>query len=188
MKLQFVLAFVVSFVLSVSQAGKDNAGGGYVPPSSKSDINQLMDGGDGDHYVPIPWGAELPFPWTIVSGIWMAKYGNFESFFDFKVIKEKQNSAGIKQVEVHQIDSSTCQVIAKGMGYAQNRVVRAQMISEVGSVYRISLRAFRETALPSMEPINSQVVVLSIYPIESRAGYHMPINKVAVRSSFRCPN
>lgn len=138
--------------------------------------------------VPWPWGAEAPFPWTFVQGTWLAENETVRTYFTFRVIRSK---SGINQLEVQEVNPSNCEVIARGVGYEQNRVVRAQMVSfNGGAVYRLSLRSFSAQAIQSrvaVKPVNGQYVVLSVVPFEaSPNSVSIPMTQISSRLTIKC--
>ena len=85
---------------------------------------------------------------------------------------------------VREIDPDTCEVIATGVGYELNKIVRAQMTTDTGSSFRIAVRAFREQDSPQTMAgpiVTAQVMVLSIMSIatDSAPPFHVQIGKVS---------
>jgi len=141
-----------------------------------------------DHTIPWPWGAEMPFPWTFVQGIWLAENDTFKSYFTFRVVRSKPGS--INQLEVQEVDPATCEIIARGVGFEENRVVRAQMIARHGNVYRLALRSFSTQSIPRQpagaKPVNGQYVVLSVLPMDSSASISVPMTQISKTLGFKC--
>lgn len=123
-----------------------------------------------DRPVPWPWGLEQPFPWPDIQGIWKVVDADFTSYFALKVVRVK--ATGERQLIVRQIDADSCKVVATGVGYDLQRVVRAQMTSvQSGVAYRIALRAFSEkdSPKPAMgKLVTSQIVVLSLMDVDAK--------------------
>lgn len=142
-----------------------------------------------DHPVPWPWGSEMPFPWTIVQGVWFAKQNEFQSYYTFRIVKQK---SGLNQVEVKQVDPVTCEVIATGVGFEENRVMRAQMsVRGGGGAYRLFLRAFSTKRVPpgvkiDAKPVNDQYVVLSVIPFDASKTVSIPMQLITNRLGFQC--
>jgi hypothetical protein len=136
-----------------------------------------------DHPVPWPWGLEQPFPWTDIKGLWRIENSKDASpYFTFKVIKGK--TADDRQLAVREIDPDSCDVIATGVGYELNKIVRAQMTTDKGTSFRIAVRAFREIDSPQSVAgriETNQVMVLSIMGIstDSNPSVHMQIGKLS---------
>lgn len=133
-----------------------------------------------DDFVPWPWGLEMPFPWSFVQGVWNAQKGEFKSYFSFRVVQPAQHGF-LRKLEVRQIDPLTCEVLAEGVGFETDRVVRAQMTTVEGLSFRVTLRAFHEKSIPfslDLKPINNQYMVLSVYPFDAVEPMHMPISLV----------
>ena len=151
-----------------------------------SPIDSLIQG-PGDDPVPWPWGSEMPFPWPFVQGFWMAEKGGYRSYFSFRIVKDKNS---LRQLEVEQIDPSTCESVARGVGVESNNIVRAQMTAVNGQIYRLSVRSFSEKSVPSTmvshRPIYGQYVVLSLFPFDSVGGVHLPIQLISSQLSFKC--
>lgn len=140
-----------------------------------------------DPVIPWPWGAEMPFPWTFVQGVWLAEQDGAKSYFIFRVVKPK--SGGLSQLEVQEIDPVTCNVVATGVGYEQSRVVRAQMSMVKGGNYRLALRSFSVRSVQSRvsaKPVNGQYVVLSVVPFDSAVGLNIPIQLITNSLTFKC--
>lgn len=174
---------IVSCVLAASIAGQAWASG--IWPWQNSDIETLLQIQE-DNTIPWPWGYESPFPWSFVQGVWLAEHGDFKSYFSFRVVSEKD---GLQQLEVQQVDPLNCQPLAKGVGFEQSKIVRAQMTSTTGSVYRLALRAFHErmvNAAVGQKPIYNQYVVLSIFPFDQTKAVHLPISQVTNHLNFQC--
>jgi hypothetical protein len=179
-KMLFVLTFILSFAMTTVSVA--------LPPMGPQTQMTVANPMTGDHFVPWPWGLEMPFPWSFVQGVWMAEYGNFKSYFSFRVVRE---SNGLNQLVAEQIDPRTCTVIARGVGFESGRTVRAQMTGAAGSVYRVSLRAFSEKSVPvevGQQPIYGQYVVLSMMPFDTDAKntMHIPIQQVTNQLGFQC--
>lgn len=147
-----------------------------------------------DRPVPWPWGAEQPFPWASIQGVWTLSGENSTptSYFTFKVVNPKR--AGAKQLLVHQMDAATCETIAQGVGIEVNNVLRAQMTTtrhshSPGVTFRVSLRAFKEEISP--EPVigthTSHVMVLSITDLDRdpKKNLHMQIGKTATKLAIK---
>lgn len=136
-----------------------------------------------DRPVPWPWGLEQPFPWTEIKGLWrIENTKELSPYFTFKVMRSK--SSDEKQLVVREIDPSSCRVIATGVGYELNKIVRAQMTTDKGTSFRIAVRAFREVDSPQSIAgpiVTDQVLVLSIMSItdDSSPKVHVQIGKVS---------
>lgn len=104
-----------------------------------------------------PFGKEIGFPWTKISGIWQAKLGpdkeEVETYFIFKVGKDTI-LPGEKYVKVTQYDPSTCTVIARGPAtlaagsdnsFVKRRKYIEGKIKGMQGEFKISVHAFRES-------------------------------------------
>jgi hypothetical protein len=171
----FISSVVAAGLLLVGVVSQANDGGLQSIPGSVVIL---------DHPVPWPWGLEQPFPWSDIQGLWAVADSDYATYFTFKVVREKQSTG--KQLQVKQIDPSTCTVVATGVGYELGRIVRAQMTSsQTGSIYRIAIRAFREEDSPRPmvgKVSTSQVMVLSFMDLESNSDslpVHVQIGKMS---------
>lgn len=149
----------------------------------------VLPGFAGDNWVPFPMGSEIPFPWKEVHGVWKAEKDDFAAYFAFKVVREK--STGAQQLSVKQIDAYTCETIGTGIGFENDKVIRAQLQSYTdGSVYRIALRAFdkKDAGKTRQVVYNDKVFYLSITPLDSGINQtmHVPLTKVSEKLSFKC--
>lgn len=115
--------------------------------------------------VPWPWSVRTSFPWTQIRGVWKTVGESPEQYFLLKVVKSPQT--GIKQLQVKQIDSVTCNVIGVGVGVESNRRVFAQMNDGYGP-YKVVFTAFDESDSPrpaiGLRNVNA-VLVASIGPV-----------------------
>lgn len=145
-----------------------------------------------DRPVPWPWGLEQPFPWTDIKGVWRIEKSAISGYFTFKVLRQKTGSES-RYLVVKQIDPSSCDVIATGVAYELNKVVRGQMTNnEDGATFRIAVRAFREEDSPQTMAgpiVTEQVMVLSIMGLSDDSKVHVQIGKVQESIDLkRCSN
>ena len=96
----------------------------------------------GDHW---PWGAEMPFPWKGIQGTWAVYLNNKLTYFSFRTVLSKN---GTNQLEIVQYDGCSCQVIAHGGGFEEERIVRGLVLTE-GEAKNITIHVFSETAMKS---------------------------------------
>lgn len=142
--------------------------------------------GVGDDPIPWPWGMEMPFPWSFVQGVWLVEQSGFKAYFAFRIVKSKE---GLRQLEVRQVDPQNCLLLAQGVGFEANRIVRAQMTARNGVSYRVTLRSFNEKSIPvrlDTKPVNGQYVVLSLWPFEKPSAMHMPMSLITNRLDSKC--
>lgn len=175
---------IIGCMLMATVAGQMVWASGIWPWQSP-DIERLLQIQE-DNTIPWPWGYEAPFPWTFVQGVWLAEHGEFRSYFQFRVVSEKN---GLQQLDVQQVDPQTCEPLARGVGFEQNKIVRAQMTSSTGAVYRVALRSFHERSVNAAvgpKPIYNQYVVLSVFPFDQTKAVHMPISQVTQFLSMQC--
>lgn len=121
-----------------------------------------------------PWGSEIPFPWKGIQGVWVAEIDGCASYFTFKVVKNEGETDRI--LRVFQVNPVTCAVLAKGVGYGENKVVTAVMVKSApkrGS-YELKVHAFKEVDVKSEQhsrktdfiaASNRNVTVLTINPM-----------------------
>ncbi len=127
--------------------------------------------------VPWPWGSELPFPWESIAGTWSAENEKFYTWFSFEVYPS-QNGAN-PLIRVRQVDPLTRTEVASGIGFEDNKIVKAYMVGK-DSRYFISVRAYR-TDTDHGPALTNSVTVLSI----SSAGtsgdfmYHLVLSKLS---------
>ncbi len=88
-----------------------------------------------------PWGSEMPFPWKGIKGTWLAESNGLSTYFTFRTV---HTADGVNQLQVRQYDSKTCQLLATGAGYEEDRVVKAVLLTPHG-VYELTVHVFRES-------------------------------------------
>lgn len=135
---------------------------------------------DGDSFIPIPWGREIPISWVILSGSWMLRQGDGPtSYFTFKVINQTQTN---KILYIQQMDPKTCAVIGTGVGnLADSRVIYATLRnSQNREVYRLNLRNFSVRSFVKKVPASFEgnVVMMSVAPINSYKFTHFSMARV----------
>jgi hypothetical protein len=156
-------------------------------PVQSADIEKIATptGNGTGPILPWPWGYESPFPWTMVQGVWAVEYNSFKSYFVFRVIKKGY----LSQLEVKQVDPVTCEILATGIGFEQERTVRAQMSGKNGSIYRVALRSFSEKLISEqvgVKPVGGQYVVISVIPFDTSKTTVLPMQLISNRLSYRC--
>lgn len=107
-----------------------------------------------DRWTHWPWSSRQPFPWSDLQGTWKVEKDDYVSYFIFRVVQVK---AGVKQVQIRQIDGISCRVIASGVGLEKGSLVYAQMTSRAGKVYRLNLSAFKRTDDLPQVPLQGNV-------------------------------
>lgn len=152
-----------------------------------SDVNLIR---PDDRPVPLPWGAQLPFPWQTAKGVWFAHKGEFRSFFSFKIVKNVSSQE--KHLQVVQIDADSCEVVSKGMGILSHHTIYAQM-RNLGDkrVYTLGLTSFPAKDLPKElveTPIGGKAIVMSISLIggQDYQTHYLSMAKVSELSKFKC--
>lgn len=177
--------FISIFVLlSYGWAGSvENSG----TPTYRSGLESLVE--TQERPIPIPFDAQRPFPWSFVEGGWFAKWGEFESYYTFKIVRRR---GSVRQLRVKQIDVSTCEVVAVGQGADvpnQKRVVAQMTYPATGQVYLMSIRSYDHDRMPGdlgIKPIQGQMVIMSITPLQTNVTYNVPLEKQAGLNNFKC--
>ncbi len=112
-----------------------------------------------------PWGAELPFPWRGIQGTWETEIDGCVSYFSFK----PKTAGGVKQLKVVQYDPVTCQTVAEGIGFEDNRVVRAILNDKRGKTFRVTIHVFNPADLreedSNMKFAAKTVTVMNMGPL-----------------------
>lgn len=89
---------------------------------------------------PWPASVRLPFPWENIQGTWAERRAQFA--FSFKVI---ENTSGEKHIKIRQLDTTTGEVVAQGLGLENSeKVVVAGMTAGHSKQYRLTIRALRD--------------------------------------------
>ncbi len=88
---------------------------------------------------PWPWASPKPFPWKSIQGTWTEKSDEYT--LSFQVIK---NTAGENLIKIHQIDSETGKVIARGLGSENSsRIVVAAMSGGPLGQFTLTIRSMQ---------------------------------------------
>jgi len=95
----------------------------------------------GDHW---PWGAEMPFPWKGIQGTWSVYFNHQLIYFSFRTIQSKN---GANQLQIVQYDGRSCQILASGGGFEEERVVRGMVLMNGHSAKNITIHVFSEAAM-----------------------------------------
>ncbi|PIS10882.1 MAG: hypothetical protein COT73_06950 [Bdellovibrio sp. CG10_big_fil_rev_8_21_14_0_10_47_8] len=76
-----------------------------------------------------PWGYEMPFPWKGIQGTWETEIQGRTVYLSFQTVR----STGSKnQLGIVQYDAKTCEVLARGRGFEDNKVVTAALVGRAG--------------------------------------------------------
>jgi hypothetical protein len=147
--------------------------------------SELLRGG-GDVW---PWGEEMPFPWKGIQGVWMAEIDGCSSYFTFTTLKM---DSGINQLRVKQFDMETCKLISRGVGYEQDRYVKAVLTGRRGT-FDITVHVFRNTpskSSPRQDYFESKTAtVLSLGDFsENNEPKSYQLYKVATDPESICPS
>ncbi len=139
-------------------------------PPSKPDPTQpptvptLPPRPDGGPEVPFPLDAILPFPWASIEGVWRVELNAVHLIFSFKVEKDLK---GKQYLRVLQIDHTTNQLLAEGVGIGieNDKLVRAAMTSKVDNSgsYMLFIGSYKNTAhFVVAGQLTSTVTVLTV--------------------------
>ena len=93
-----------------------------------------------------PWGSEMPFPWRGIKGTWLAKAPGVSTYFTFKKVMVAD---GINQLQVKQFDAKSCRLLSNGVGYEEDRVVKAVLMSR-NNAFELTVHVFRTADLKNM--------------------------------------
>lgn len=163
--LLMVLVILGSFLAAnISQAAEQ------AQCHSGTDESQIIRGGDSD-YTPWPSSIIRPFPWDDVQGIWKVEDRVTGDIWYFALKRLKMTPSCQRPLQVRQIEGESCKVIATGVGFDRNKVIRAQMTDKDGKTFRLAFTAFNEEDAPIV-PVEGKihvdsVVVLSIANVDS---------------------
>lgn len=141
---------------------------------------------DGDSFVPIPWGKELPISLGVISGSWMLRQGEVPtSYFTFKIMG---STVGSQIIFIQQMDPSNCVIMSTGVGNLTNaKVIYATLRNlQTRQVYRLNIRNFSVSSFVKKIPTSYEgnVVVLSIAPINSHNFNHFSMARVFNNSNI----
>jgi hypothetical protein len=125
-----VLVLSLLFLFSTTAFASEPA-----PQCRSIDKLELLRGG-GDVW---PWGEEMPFPWRGIKGVWMAEIEGCPTYFTFTALKMQ---SGAHQLQVRQYDPVTCKLISRGVGYEQDRYVKAVLVGKKGT-FDIAVHVFK---------------------------------------------
>lgn len=136
----FMLGSLLGDMALARHAGKDCER----PPVARI----LRDPGDA-----FPWGFELPFPWRGIQGIWMTEMGGKPVYFSFKTVKAGSFGNQLRIIEYNPVN---CNIIARGGGFEEDRVVTAIM-NGVDGTFTMTVHVFRESDMSlarQMRPVS----------------------------------
>ena len=94
-----------------------------------------------------PWGSEMPFPWNGIKGTWVAQGEGASTYFTFKKVRMPD---GGNQLQVKQYETSTCKLLASGVGYEEDRVVKAVLLTR-SVAFELTVHVFRQSDLISAD-------------------------------------
>lgn len=90
---------------------------------------------------PWPFGTAMPFPWANIQGLWEGTSESSKVLYSFKVVG---SGVANRQLRVLQLDPETLEVMAEGVGFEDQKVVKAFMIADNGVQYVLTVRKVRE--------------------------------------------
>lgn len=170
--MKFLIATIFVLATSAQASWKQLETGGVTCNSSNP--GTVIKGGVN----PWPWGMEVMFPWTGIAGVWQMPTMGCSTLFVFKVAKDLSNNE--RYITITQYDPVQCRQISSGVGYEQDRVVRAVMTGSNGS-FELTIHAFRAQDLQArssmVEPLGANfaepgapIVVMRTRPIGGVGG------------------
>lgn len=140
-----------------------------------------------------PWGAEVPFPWKGIQGVWKTEIDGKTVYFSFRTLRAVNS---VKQLQIAEYLSSSCELIAHGAGYEEDdRVVNALMIDRrSGQTFDMSVHVFRQADLKGTKnpqytevPGAKTVTVMNIGPTgRHREWESYQLHKVASNPAAVC--
>ncbi|MNL43909.1 hypothetical protein D3C87_1664480 [compost metagenome] len=121
-----------------------------------------------------------------MQGVWKVEDFNSGETWYFALKRLRVTPSCERPLQVKQIDGETCKVMASGVGFDRNKVIRAQMTGRDGKTFRLAFTAFNQEDAPIIPAEGKihvdSVVVLSIANVDSplRSDIrHMQIVKVS---------
>lgn len=116
-------------------------------------------GGDGI----FPWGDRVPFPWQDMQGTWIAENDDYSVMFSFAVTRVEAGERLLNLVQLNPDRPS--EVLAKGVGYEADNIVRAVLRKDTKSpFFRVYVHAY--TPKKDKHNANKEVIkILSISPL-----------------------
>lgn len=96
---------------------------------------------------PWPFGKELDFPWHGIQGTWMAEVDGCQRYFSIKTVKLKSSNTNERHLSIQEFDPYTCEVISRGPGYENDKIVRARMNGPSTGSYDIRIHVFNRADL-----------------------------------------
>ena len=118
-----------------------------------------------------PWGSEMPFPWNGITGTWAAEHEGKTTYFTFKKIRMAD---GANQLQVKQYEAGSCKLVASGVGYEEDRIVKAVLLTRTAA-FELTVHVFRQSDLKNSKSHMVQkaesktVTVMSMASLEDNA-------------------
>ncbi|GEM_PF-2423223 len=211
MKFYFTVAtFLFTFLLSAlsnAYAFSDVSNSNSCPIDSKA-----VNGGDGGDFTPwpIPWGLEVTMNTNGIKGVWAPTSVACDSYFLFTVSTKTINNHKERFLKVTQFNSETCEVLSSGIGYENNHVFIASMVTPDNQFFDLTLRGFKtsdlekNTSNPNQPPPNQgnnqdssddsdsrkkPVMILSLFPQkqwDKKMSYQ--IIHISDSTQYKCEN
>lgn len=178
---QFISALGVFLLASVVHSS-----GRISLPTYSSDLISLIE--TQERPIPIPFDAN-PFPWSFVEGTWFAQSGEFRSYYVLRIVRRNGN---LRHLEIKQIDTKTCNVVASGRGVEirnEKKAVAQMSYPATGEIYMMTVRSYDHSKMPGdldIKPIHGQMVVLTIKPFDMIETYNVPLKKITGAVQFKC--
>lgn len=180
------IRFLQTLLISVSLFAGSMAFADYQP--QKTAHKAVLEGGDGGGSFPWPWSLAIPFPWKDIQGVWRAEKSGRVFYFGFRRV----TTNGIEnRLAVKQFDNEECDLMATGVGFDNGKSVVAQMNTNYGQIYRLSLVAFNQEDAPEPPLTNhlssDHVMVVQISLLgQQTTDWTMQMVKVSSGLEFKC--
>lgn len=94
-----------------------------------------------DHW---PWSMAMPFPWKGIQGTWKGIVDGEMVYFSFRTVQSKN---GTNQLEIVQYKACSCEVLASGGGFEEDKVVHGAIVVQGGAMKMIAIGVFSEEVM-----------------------------------------
>ena len=134
---------------------------------------------------PWPWGAECPFPWVAMEGLWQINQGSLRQYFEFSAKNETSDGKRIFKIKHFDKDFRLVSV-GKGIANKSQRIVYAALTSTSSNVgygrYYAIFRSFASNSKLGCSGAKQDKIV-TIRPIrecgeKASEGQHYRIEKM----------
>lgn len=151
--------------------------------------NQIVRRDPGDAW---PWGAELPFPWNGIQGVWKSSVGGRDVYFSFRTIRRE---SGIKQLRITEF-TGNCTLVARGAGFEEeDRIINAVMVYRNGRTFNMTVHVFKQADIRDTDPAQTleawgakTVTVMTITSMSGKEGPEIhQLHKASSDPTAFCP-